>query len=162
MISRKITTSRQPNLSGRQKGFTLIELIVVIVILGILAAFAVPRFMGLETQARIASVNALEGTLRSSASMAHGVAMASGNPGTITVEGQVITLLRGYPNRATIDDTLAVGTVDATKSGRFTYNAANGQFRLNGAATPANCRVTYTSPATINLAPTIATITTGC
>ncbi|HKT72384.1 MAG TPA: prepilin-type N-terminal cleavage/methylation domain-containing protein, partial [Steroidobacteraceae bacterium] len=37
-----------------QRGFTLIELVVVIVVLGILAAFAVPKFMGLENQARVA------------------------------------------------------------------------------------------------------------
>lgn len=147
--------------TATQRGFTLIELIVVIVILGILAAFAVPRFMGLESQARIASVNALEGTLRSAATMAHGVSVASGNPGTITVDGTTITLLRQYPNRASIDDLLTAGTVD-TKPGRFTYTPGNGQFRLNGANTPANCRVTYTSPATVGNPPTITTITKGC
>ncbi|MGD9841662.1 MAG: type II secretion system protein [Steroidobacteraceae bacterium] len=145
----------------KQDGFTLIELVVVIVILGILAAFAVPRFMGLETQARIASVIALEGTLRSAATMAHSVALASGNPATITVEGKTITMVRGYPNRATIADTLAEGTV-GTAAGRFSYTANNGQFRLNGATTPANCRATYTQPAGANLPPTIAIITSDC
>jgi MSHA pilin protein MshA len=74
---------------SRQAGFTLVELVVVIIVLGILAAFAVPRFMGIDTQARIASVNSLAGTLRSTAAMAHSVYMARGNPpNPVTIDGQ--------------------------------------------------------------------------
>ena len=43
------------NIKKAQTGFTLIELVVVITILGILAAFAVPRFASLEGQARLAA-----------------------------------------------------------------------------------------------------------
>ena len=71
-----------------QHGFTLIELVVVIIVLGVLAAFAVPRFMGIDTQARIASVNSLAGTLRSTATMAHSVYLARGNPAK-TYEGGI-------------------------------------------------------------------------
>src|SRR6267154_83579 len=127
---------------SKQGGFTLIELVVVIVILGILAAFAVPRFMGLEGQARIASVSALEGALRSSAAMAHGVALASGNPASIAVEGKTINLVFGYPTNATVGLTLGDGTVVATgAAGRFANAAGTGVFTLNGATNTANCRV---------------------
>ncbi len=57
----------------KQRGFTLIELVVVIVILGILAAFAVPRFMGLEDKARTATLTSMQGSLLSAATMAYGV-----------------------------------------------------------------------------------------
>ena len=68
----------------KQRGFTLIELVVVIVILGILAAFAVPRFMGLEDKARIATLTSMQGTLQSAATMAYGVWEATGAGGAAT------------------------------------------------------------------------------
>ncbi|HZT01423.1 MAG TPA: prepilin-type N-terminal cleavage/methylation domain-containing protein [Steroidobacteraceae bacterium] len=124
-----------------QRGFTLIELVVVIVILGILAAFAVPKFMGLEDQARVASVNAMAGSLRSAATMAHGVWEASGNPATITVPGVAtpITITNGYPNNIGIQQLLQ-------DTSGFTINAAGNRFTPNGAKN-ANCWVQYNQSA---------------
>lgn len=148
---------------SKQGGFTLIELVVVIVILGILAAFAVPRFMGLEGKARAASVNALEGTLRSASAMSHGVWLASGSPTAgIVVDGQTIVMANGYPNLATLTNTIdssVITTSTPPAAGRFTYT--NGVFTLNGASNTTNCRVTYTQ-ATATLPPAITALTTTC
>jgi MSHA pilin protein MshA len=142
--------------SSKSQGFTLIELVVVITILGILAAFAVPRFVALENQARTASVQALEGSVRSASALARGMAMASGNPASISMEGRTITLANGYPDADSIDDAIA-------DLNGFTFAVAGGvaTFTRSGAATPASCVVTYT-PAAANGAPTIARTTTGC
>ena len=77
------------NTKIEQRGFTLIELVVVITILGILAAFAVPRFASLEGQARVAATQALAGSVRSGASLAHALWLAQGDPSStsVTMEG---------------------------------------------------------------------------
>jgi MSHA pilin protein MshA len=59
-----------------QHGFTMIELIVVIVILGVLSAVALPRFTNMQRDARIAKLNAARGAVTAAASMVHGSAMA--------------------------------------------------------------------------------------
>jgi len=70
---------------GNQTGFTLVELVVVIVVLGILAATALPRFINVSTDAKIAAVNGAAGGLRSAVAVAQGRYFATGDITATTV-----------------------------------------------------------------------------
>ncbi|MEK1906059.1 MAG: type II secretion system protein [Pseudomonas sp.] len=119
----------------QQSGFTLIELIMVIVILGILAAFALPKFADLSGDARYSTINGALGSVRSASAIVHAAALAGNATGptvTVTLEGTSIALAHGYATEASIltaaqlssdFDTTTAGTI-ALGACSFTYTEA--------------------------------------
>lgn len=142
-----------------QAGFTLIELVIVIAILGILAGIALPKFAALQAEARLAKMNAALGSVKAAAAMAHATLLAKGFSANFTgtpvpnivIEGTTVVYANGYPNTASVV-ALAGLTADYVTTGLTAPRIAAPDSNHTGA--PNDCTISYVAPAAANTQPT--------
>jgi len=137
-----------------------VELVVVIVILGILAAFAIPRYINLQGQARTASINGLAGNVRSAAALAKAQYLATGDTAAakVTMDGQDVVVTAGTGAAAGLPVSTAAGigaALQSTDGYTITYAAPTTTF--NFATAVANCFATYDDATGV-----VTTTTSGC
>ena len=120
---------------------------MVIVILGILAATALPKFASLAGNARMASLQGALGSIKSASAIAHSAFLVKGSS-PVTIEGTAYTMVNGYPNDT---DIAALANVTSTD-----YTLANATNVLT--VTLGSCSFTYADAAT-NASPAISAIT---
>ncbi len=147
----------------RSAGFTLIELVIVIVILGILAVTAAPKFLNLQGDARASTLKGLKAAMESSSSIVYSKAVIQGKDRSITVTPvDGIQTKYGYPTQTVggIDKAVDLSTGDWASAATSTGFAFWPADLASGVS--ASCNVNYKAPTDSGSRPTIEATDTGC
>lgn len=147
-----------------RQGFTLIELVVVITILGILAAIALPKFAAIQADARVAKMNGALGSVKSAAAMAHATLLTRGYSSSYTsptapfsIEGTPVIFTNGYPTQATIVPLAGLTEPDYVTTGlSATPTAVIAASDAYHVTAPTDCTISYTPPAIADTPPVYA------
>jgi prepilin-type N-terminal cleavage/methylation domain-containing protein len=153
-------------------GFTLVELVCCIVVLAVLSAFAVPRFVAADQQARVASVRGLAGTLHSTAYQVRALCMTTAttsgcslgsNSWTGTINGKGYWLNYGWPDAG---DELNARQIDAlidyTGFRAYLVGPPSTRFVRDDAPVPDKCSVTYNDAYYLPVHYQVVIDTSGC
>ncbi|MBC7780050.1 MAG: type II secretion system protein [Proteobacteria bacterium] len=142
--------------SKKLTGFTLVELVMVLTVVGVLSAVAFPRLASLQADARLDKLHAALGATRSASMMGRALLLARGYPANFTgaatspplrVDGVTLEFVHGYPSASVIAE--LAGLADSTP-GRGSYlvrPAAGGSRIVQTDAERRECAFGYTEAA---------------
>lgn len=160
-----------------QQGFTLIELVVVIVILGILAATAAPKFIDLTGDAKKSTIKALRGSVESATTMVHAKALVTGTTdedaiATLSINGVDTNVIAGWPTNEvatwnnildiSADDFLSALDGTSGDTGRIVWYPAQSPALTAADAVDDNCYVSYVESTDKAVKPAITINTDDC
>lgn len=158
-----------------QQGFTLIELIIVIVLLGILAVTAAPKFLNLQDDARDSVLQGIAGSIESAASVVYGKALingdASAETGSVNVgNSTTVNTVYGYPDASAATNLTNLLDADINNGGDYLtadvagsdpaviliyYSGYTGYSTTPPSAANTPCTITYTNSTGEGVRPTI-------
>ncbi|MDD8060914.1 MULTISPECIES: type II secretion system protein [Shewanella] len=147
---------------SKNNGFTLIELVVVIIILGVLAVVAAPKFISLKSDAYASSMQGVAAAINSAKTMVYSACVIStscdetaaagtgnGLGNSITVQGQSITLAFGYPRHTDAGIARMINITNGVDFEITTYNTSTRtglRIRPNADYAANKCEIRYSHP----------------
>ncbi len=141
----------------KQQGFTLIELVVVIIILGILAVTAAPKFINLQGDARVSTLQGAKAAIQSANSLVYSKAALAGeekkDPGSVDIgaSSNLVTVF-GY---AEGDADELIKAVDMSTDD-WDITGTGGTVKIQQKDAPTNCYIEYTEAQTSGSTPTFS------